>query len=164
MRRMKIDVLLWICLGVSLLVLYASVPSAATDNLPTLACLKIDSSVKGTTLPDVTPEGLRHMIFVTLKAKLPRLRITEDCANKLFLRVHIRDLSEKWLDAWTGLILFRVARPVTVNHTGQILTTEVWSPGYMMLSGTNDTLSDSLTLGVSEYLEQLAEEYHLSGN
>ena len=102
----------WFALG--LVVLCGSAPSGAAQELRTLVCLKIQASVSGAAHPEVTRESLRRTIFVELKAKLPRLLMPEDCANDLIVTVHLMDASTNQLNAWNGILVFEVGRPVTI--------------------------------------------------
>ena len=152
----------WFALG--LVVLCGSAPSGAAQELRTLVCLKIQASVSGAAHPEVTRESLRRTIFVELKAKLPRLLMPEDCANDLIVTVHLMDASTNQLNAWNGILVCEVGRPVTINQTGEILNSRVWSPGYLLFHGSKDTVLKQMTPALTEFIEKLAEEYYLSGN
>jgi hypothetical protein len=159
---MKAHICAWLAL--TLVVLCGSVPSGATKDLLQLVCLNIDASVSGPAHPEVTRESLRRTIFVELKAKLPQLLTPEDCVNDLIVAVQLMDMSTSRLNAWHGILVFEVRRPVTVNHTGEILNARVWAPGYLLFHGSKDTVSDQVTRTLTKFIERLAEEYYLSGN
>lgn len=152
------------CLVWAVSVVCGSVPSGASQELPTLVCLKIQASLSGPAHPEITLASLRRTIFVELKAKLPRLLLAEDCEDELVAVVSVKDMSSHNLDAWHGVILLNVYRSVTVNHTGQVLNASVWTQGVLLFEGNSKTVSHQVTRNLTEFIEKLAEEYYLSGN
>jgi hypothetical protein len=160
--RMKVHICAWLVMA--LVVFCVNVPNGATQELPTLDCLRIQAGLAGPTHPQLSYDSLRRTVFVELRAKLPRLLLKDDCANRLEAHVGLHDISETNLDAWYGLVVFRVTRPVTVTRTEQVLNAEVWSPGTLLFHGSKDTVSDQVTQNLTKFIERLAEEFYLSGN
>lgn len=145
--------------GAVCLLLVFSTMGWADPKLRKLNCVNLQGAVleSGPSL-GVTTDVLREALLSGLRAKLPRLTIDPSCANRIFFKVFIQNVSAGMLDGFYGHVAFEVRRNAVFSDTAEPIDARAWD-GESYVHGTRDKAKASVLDQLNNHLTQFAADY-----
>jgi hypothetical protein len=124
----------------------------------TLLIENLDADVRSLGLSE---DQLRNVLLVATRAKLPRLRASdESCRNALYLIVTM-GLNGK--SGYYGAISVSVLRNARIVGTGEFVTAYVWETT-VILKGPRDGVDDHVRSAIEGLTTKFAAAYYRAGN
>ncbi len=119
-------------------------------------------------------ENLKDTIFVKLKAKLPNLRVSNECSSDNFYQnlesiyVAVTLTPERTADGnaigFSGVVTLALRRPVRIiNADGEMVIASVWSTS-SLVGGPMDSAKTLVYESLDEQLTKFAALYLKAGN
>ena len=139
----------------------------SVKNLRSLQCASIlveDLSTNAQRL-GIRKEEIEISMLVSLKARLPRLRIDSGCSPSLYIALTI--LEDKTVGGeplgFTAYMNFEVSRMVLILSTGENGYVPVWSNGYLF-TGPLTALRRNVMDQIEARTTNFAADYYKAGN
>jgi hypothetical protein len=137
-------------------------PAFAEPRLRKLECVSIQTAVleSGASL-GITTELLREAILSGVKAKVPQLNIEPTCADRIFFKVFVQELSSETFQGFYGHVALEVRRQAKFKKTGEPIDGRAWDlESY--IHGTRDRAKSSVLDQLNSHLTQFAADYKSS--
>ena len=134
-------------------------PAFAEPKLRKLECVSVQAAVleSGASL-GITTEVLREAILSGIKGRLPQLKIEPSCADRIFFKVFVQELSSETFQGFYGHVAFEVRRKAKFNDTGEPIDGRAWDlESY--IHGTRDRAKSSVLEQLNSHLTQFAADY-----
>ena len=120
---------------------YAVAEDFRVKALKNLSCVKIVSDLDGEDISKLSIEAFSDRVLVALKAKVPRLVVSDDCRAMLAVSVTALNLTPQSGGSPTGFAIYtalEISRPVMVlsgdEEGGEpVILTDVWRQGNLQI-------------------------------
>jgi hypothetical protein len=138
---------------------------AGAQGLGQLECVGLMIEDLGNTDPSLglSEDQLRNVLLVAIRAKLPRLRVSdESCGNTLYLNVNM-DTLDPPAPGYYGAIRVAVLRNARIVGTGEFVSPPVWQKS-TILSGPRGRTGDQVQSVIENLTTKFAAAYYRAGN